>query len=187
MPPRGPCSLPLAALTAAALAAGAAAAPRTCFDIFETMCIEHEIDATAGTVTFNATCTQALFQDPGWCAFGLSLSGSSSMGNAEVFWISLLSTGQVSVEDRFNPKGHDSPVCVQQVSKGAGAVDGATGALTATWTRPLNVSGTGLAPIASGQSFHAISAWAGRKSQQATACAAGWPEHSATGSATLKF
>ena len=63
----------------------------------------------------------------------------------------------------------------------------ASGALTATWTRKLNASGTGIASIAPGQSFRAIAAWGPQKDRQAASCAKGWPEHSQTGSATIKF
>ena len=55
----------LRSLAAAALAVGAAGFGRTCFDAFSTLCLQAETDATSGTVTFNATCTQSLFQNPG--------------------------------------------------------------------------------------------------------------------------
>lgn len=78
-------------------------------------------------------------------------------------------------------------MCVQPVSSQlAGAVD-ASGALTATWTRRLAANATGVAPIAPGQAFHAIAAWGPKKDRQAAPCAAGWPEHTTTGSATLAF
>ena len=175
------------AAAAAALLAGGAAAQATCFDLFGSMCIQHSVDATAGSVTFNATCTPYLFANPGWCAFGLSLSGSNSMGNAEVFFIAHLTNGTVSVEDRFNPKGHESPICVPAVSQVISSAVLPNGALTAVWTRKLSASGQGVAPIAPGQSFHAIAAWGSEKNRQAAPCARGWPEHSHTGDATLKF
>ena len=176
-----------ALLALAALAGGAAALPRTCFDLFGTLCIQASVDASAGTVTFNATCAQSLFENPGWCAFGLSLAGSSSMGNAEVFFIAHYANDTVAVEDRFNPKGHDAPVCVAPVSQLVAGAALPSGALTATWTRKLNVSGTGVMPIAPGQSVHAIAAWGPQKDRQAASCAGGWPEHSQTGKATLTF
>jgi hypothetical protein len=178
-------SLTLAA--AALLAAGAAAFPRTCFDIWGTMCLQADIDTTAGTVTFNATCTQATFENPGWCAFGLSLAGSTSMGNAEVFFIAKMANGTVTVEDRFNPHGHSYPECVPAVSQLVTSAALPNGAITATWTRKLAASGQGVAPIAPGQSFRAISAWGQDKNRQSTACSQGWSEHKSTGSATLKF
>lgn len=55
----------LRSLAAATLAVGAVGFGRTCFDLFQTLCLEAAVDATAGTVTFNATCTQALFESPG--------------------------------------------------------------------------------------------------------------------------
>ena len=157
-----------------------------CFGPFNIMCWQHTTDVTAGTITFNATCTDALFAKVAFCAFGLSLSGSSSMGNAEVFWVSVLSNGVVSVEDRFNPKGHDAPVCVTQQSKGNGSVDPKTGIVTATWVRPLNATGEGFASISSGSSFRTIAAW-GTSSQQATPCQMGWHEHKYTGSGSTTF
>jgi len=182
-------SLPLALAAAAALVAGAAAqaTTKTCFDVFGSMCISHTVDAAAGTVLFNATCTQYLFANPGWCAFGLSLANSHGMGNAEVFFIAQLTNGTVVVEDRFNPKGHDYPQCVPAVSQIVSSEALPNGALTAVWTRKLAASGQGVAPITPGQSFSAISAWGSQKDRQSAPCANGWPEHSHTGSATLKF
>ena len=86
-----------------------------------------------------------------------------------------------------NPKGHESPVCVPAVSQVISSAVLPSGALTAVWTRKLSASGQGVAPIAPGQSFHAIAAWGSEKNRQAAPCAGGWPEHSHTGDATLKF
>ena len=109
------------------------------------------------------------------------------MGNAEVFFIAALTNNTVSLEDRFNPKGHDSPVCVEQVSTQLAGSITSSGSLTATWTRPLAASGQGLTPIAAGQKFRAIAAWGPQKDRQAKPCAAGWPEHKSTGNAEVTF
>lgn len=152
------------------------------------MCWQHTTDTAAGTVTFNATCTEAFFEKVGWCAFGLSLANSGSMGNAEVFFVSVLSSGVVSIEDRFNPKGHDAPICVTQSLTGAsGAVSSANGAVTAKWTRPLNASGSGYASITPGATLRMIAAWGSASRQEATPCQTGWKEHSYTGSGSTTF
>jgi len=152
------------------------------------MCWQHTTDTAAGTVTFNATCTEAYFQKVGWCAFGLSLANSGSMGNAEVFFVSVLSSGVVSIEDRFNPKGHDAPICVTQSLTGAsGAVSSANGAVTAKWTRPLNATGSGYANITPGSTLRMIAAWGSASRQEATPCQTGWKEHSYTGSGSTTF
>lgn len=185
------CLLTFAALSVTAsknLRSQTSASAINCYGPFDIMCLQHTTDVAAGTITFNATCTEALFEKVGYCAFGLSLAGSSSMGNAEVFFVSVLSNGVVSVEDRFNPKGHDAPVCVtQQLIGASGSVNSATGVVTAKWTRPLNATGSGYASITSGATLHTIAAWGSASHQQATPCQTGWSKHSYTGSGTTTF
>ena len=142
------------------------------------VCWTHEVDGA--TVTFNATCKPAFFVQPAWCAFGLSLSGSSKMAPAEVFWISALSDGNVSVEDRFNARGHAAPACTlaQASTQLSGSVL-SDGTIMASWSRPLavNTSVPGLMTIVPGQSVRVIAAWAEKKDQQAAPCLMGWGEH----------
>ena len=133
-------------------------------------------------INFNATCGDG--PSLGWCAFGINLSGSN-MAPAEVFWISHLSNGAVTIEDRFNPHKHDAPVCTKQISTGAGQ-QGNDGTLTAQWSRPLIASGEGLTSITPGKTVSVIAAWGTLDGQASKSCET-WDKHVQHWSGTTTF
>ena len=152
------------------------------------MCWTYTVSGEA--ITFNATCKTTLLLQPGWCAFGINQPGTSGMAPAEVFWISKLANGSVTVEDRYNANGHSAPACVPApVSTQLAGAAAADGSISAVWSRPLTVNGTGLVSIVPGTKMNIIGAWAVVDifKSHATACTMGWNEHTTKYSTTATF
>ena len=150
-----------------------------CFSgvLSHTVCISWQV--TAPNITFTMTCSAlGAIDSTGWCAVGLPLTANStSMAPAEVFWLSVLENGKPSFEDRFNEKGHDAPTCVAQMSQVL-SMSAANGGITATWTRPLELSpARGFANITVGVPTTVIAAWSSDLIRPAAPCLGGWPKH----------
>ena len=101
------------------------------------------------------------------------------MAPAEVFWVSKLGNNSVTVEDRYNADGHAAPACVPTpISTQLSGSVASDGSISASWSRPLAVNGTGLVSIVPGVQVNVIAAWAvvdvfkGKSS-----CEMGWTEH----------
>jgi len=138
---------------------------------------------------FNATCKTTLLLQPGWCAFGLNAQGHS-MAPAEVFWLSKLANGTVTLEDRYNAAGHAAPACVPApVSTQLAGAAGADGSLSAAWSRPLAANGTGLVAIVPGTKMNVIAAWAvvDLFKSHTQPCEMGWKEHTTHYSGVATF
>jgi len=169
-------------------AAAAAAATTQCFDPVGDICWTYAVSGS--TVTFNATCKTTLLLQPGWCAFGLNAQQGHSMAPAEVFWLSKLANGTVTLEDRYNAAGHAAPACVPApVSTQLAGAAGADGSLSAAWSRPLAANGTGLVAIVPGTKMNVIAAWAvvDLFKSHAQPCEMGWNEHTTHYSGVATF
>jgi len=161
-----------AALFALALTRYSAFAASHCFDgaLAHTVCFNSSV--ADGNITFSMTCSPfGLVDRTGWCALGLPYTGTS-MGPAEVFWLSALSNGAPSFEDRVNPGGHAASVCAPaQLSHVLAAAADASGTLTATWTRPLELAPTaGYVNISEGAPRAVIAAWSSDLARPGAAC-----------------
>lgn len=101
------------------------------------------------------------------------------MAPAEVFWLSKIANGSVTVEDRYNANGHSAPACLPApVSTQLSGSVSSDGSISATWSRPLAVNGTGLVAITPGTKMSVIAAWAVVDVFKAhTPCEMGWNEH----------
>jgi len=158
---------------------------KQCFDILSNMCMTYEVNDNV--VNFTLTCKSVLIVPPAWCAVGLAINGTG-MSPAEVFWLSRLKNDTVVLEDRYNSAGHNAPACITpQVSTVIATNLDSDGTISASWSRPLVVNGTGLITITPGTEMNTIAAWAVLKDQQASSCEMGWGEHASTYRTTTKF
>lgn len=156
-----------------------------CFDALGNLCWSYQINGSM--INFNLTCKTVSLVAPAWCAVGLNIDGHS-MAPTEVFFLARLQNNTVVLEDRYNKKKHDPPVCINpQVSTNVIGNLATDGTLSAQWSRPLEVKGDGLITIVPGTSMNTIAAWAELKDQQINFCEMGWGKHSLVYSNTTTF
>jgi hypothetical protein len=170
----------------------------TCFDSSKSLCWWSKLEDN-GNVTFGAVCNPlkggGQGTPPGWCAFGLTVEGGfppGSMGVAEVFWLSQLSTGELSFEDRVNLGGHYPPTClVAQLSLVTSFTVEKDGSFHATWTRVASPNLKYYLDIAPGTTVTSIAAWGNSTGAQGERCglagSGGWSQHVLTGTMNVTF
>lgn len=172
--------------------------PMHCIDAKGALCWRVHVDNKANVAHFTATCKPIHGIAPGWCAFGLPIGNATGvMGPAEVFWLSRLSGGAFSFEDRVNLGGHFPPTCL--VNRLSTLVHGnveADGTLHATWTRPALVNSSIVTnkyyvDVARGSTASVIAAWGNRTGAQSDACglagSGGWSQHKLVGVGYMNF
>ena len=113
------------------------------------------------------------------------------MGPAEVFWLSRLSTGTFSFEDRINLGGHFPPQCyVNQYSTVLKSDIAKDGTLSATWTRPLILNEPKYADIIEGNTVTVIAAWGNQTNASSSSCVGAnvaWSQHTFVGTSDIQF